>query len=277
MRFTFLGTGAAEGIPSPFCSCPACTDARLTGGKNVRRRQSVLINDDLLVDLGPDVFASCAAFGISLTGLRHVLITHSHLDHFSPDNLKLRARGFRLETELPEIDAAGPPSVWMKWEESGGSDREAGIRRRPVLPGSRFELGAYRIRSLPAVHQLRTGDAMNYVIDDGTATLLYASDTGYYEEEVWKELEGYRFDTVIMEGTLGFRSSGREHLNFGDLGRMMERLEKIGAIGRETVRIATHFSHQSVEPYEETCRTLKAMGIECAFDGLTRQAGNRSR
>ena len=29
----FYGTGAAEGVPSPFCDCPMCNYAREHGGK----------------------------------------------------------------------------------------------------------------------------------------------------------------------------------------------------------------------------------------------------
>ena len=34
----FYGTGAAEGVPSPFCDCPMCNYAREHGGKDVRKR-----------------------------------------------------------------------------------------------------------------------------------------------------------------------------------------------------------------------------------------------
>ncbi|MGG1517975.1 MBL fold metallo-hydrolase [Paenibacillus oryzisoli] len=268
MKLTFLGTAAAEGIPSPFCNCATCRHARETGGRNVRKRQSLLVNDDLLIDIGPDLFASCAQLGISLTEVRHLLVTHSHLDHFNPDNLVLRAKPFRLETELPEMTVVAGPSVWMKWELSGGRDAEAGIVRVPMLPGGERELGPYTVRSIAATHQLRMGDAMNYILHDSHVTVLHASDTGYYEEEVWRQLEGVHLDAIVMESTIGWRASGKEHLNFGDLGRMMERLQSIGAISDRTVKIATHFSHQGVKPYEETKAILEQMGIVCAYDGM---------
>ena len=32
MTIRFLGTGAAEGIPAPFCRCTVCENARKVGG-----------------------------------------------------------------------------------------------------------------------------------------------------------------------------------------------------------------------------------------------------
>ncbi|PYI56327.1 MBL fold metallo-hydrolase [Paenibacillus flagellatus] len=273
MRLTFLGTGAAEGIPSPFCDCPGCTHARAYGGRNVRSRQSVLVDDKLLVDIGPDVFASCARLGVSLLSLEAVLVTHSHLDHFDPSALKLRAKPFRLATELPEIAVAAGPSVWTRWDESGGSDEYAGIRRAPMMPGRRLRLPSYEVEAIEASHHLRIGDAMNYIIDDGIVLLLYASDTGLYADHVWETLSGRKLDAVVMEGTIWSRPPGREHLNRGDFGTMVERLRGIGAIGDGTVVVATHFSHQGIRSHEETEADLRSMGAVCAYDGLVLDIG----
>ncbi|ALS26372.1 beta-lactamase superfamily domain-containing protein [Paenibacillus sp. 32O-W] len=273
MKLTFLGTGAAEGIPSPFCDCATCDHARVNGGRNVRKRQSVLVNDDLLIDLGPDLFASCAQLGLSLCGVKTLLVTHSHMDHFDPNNLLLRTKPFRLATELPEMAMIAGPSVWTRWDGHGGSDKQADIRRTTIVPGRSREVGAYTIRAIEACHHLRVGDAMNYVIGDGKSMLLYASDSGLYEGHVWKELEGTRFDGVVMEGTIWKHPSGREHLNEGDFRLMLNRLRGIGAIDDRTVVIATHFSHQGVGPHEEIAESVKCAGAICAYDGFVVSIG----
>ena len=36
----FLGTGAAEGIPSPFCRCRVCENARKVKGKEILLRKA---------------------------------------------------------------------------------------------------------------------------------------------------------------------------------------------------------------------------------------------
>ena len=40
----FLGTGAAEGIPTPFCRCRVCENARKKGGKEVRMRSGFRVS-----------------------------------------------------------------------------------------------------------------------------------------------------------------------------------------------------------------------------------------
>jgi len=274
MKLTFLGTGAAEGTPSPYCNCPTCEHARANGGRNVRRRQSVLINDNLLVDLGPDLFASCAQLGVSLLKVDHLLVTHSHLDHFDPGNLKLRSKGFRLETDLPELTMVAGPSVWTLWDSSGGSDAASQIRRVPILPGRKVALPAYTVEAIEASHNLRIGDAMNYIIGDGSVSLLYASDTGMYDERAWRQLEGKTFDAVVMEATILNRPSGREHLNFGDFEAMLGKLRAIGAVHGGTAVVATHFSHQGAGTYDEIDAVFRNIGVVCAYDGLVLEVGS---
>ena len=63
MILTFLGTAAAEGYPNPFCRCKNCERSRVLGGPSLRKRSSALINDDLLIDLGPDLVAASVMHG----------------------------------------------------------------------------------------------------------------------------------------------------------------------------------------------------------------------
>lgn len=54
MKIKYLGTAAAEGIPAIFCHCEICKHAREHGGKNIRTRAQALIDDKIMLDLGPD-------------------------------------------------------------------------------------------------------------------------------------------------------------------------------------------------------------------------------
>ena len=83
MDMLFLGTGASEAIPSMFCRCPYCEAARKNGGKDVRTRSSFRINAQCMIDLGPDIFSQLTANKLDLLELSHLLITHSHDDHFA--------------------------------------------------------------------------------------------------------------------------------------------------------------------------------------------------
>ncbi|MFA5205011.1 MAG: hypothetical protein WC708_11475 [Lentisphaeria bacterium] len=54
MQIKILGSAAAEGIPALWCECETCGQAREKGGKDIRQRASYLIDDDTMVDFGPD-------------------------------------------------------------------------------------------------------------------------------------------------------------------------------------------------------------------------------
>ncbi|MEF3302751.1 MBL fold metallo-hydrolase [Paenibacillus sp. GYB003] len=266
MDITFLGTAAAEGIPFPFCDCPTCRHAREHRGRNVRRRQSILIGGDLLVDAGPDLYASCADLGLSLTELRYALITHSHPDHFQTVNFAFRQKGFRLQTDLRPLTVVASPLVFAKWGGAGVSDDSAALARVSCLPNDRLSLPPYRVHAIEATH---IAEAMNYVIDDGRHKLLYASDTGLYREHVWETVKDHRFDAVIMECTLGNRTRGPTHMSVGDMKTMLARMRELGCIDDSTPVYATHFSHQQVEPHESLSRMLlEEAGVHCAYDGL---------
>ncbi len=103
MRVTFLGTGAGEPTPDPWCTCPACAAARALGGRDVRLRSAALINDDLLIDLGPDVPAACARLGIALGRVQAALVTHPHRDHLDFGAIGGRDRTWP-GTPLPALD-----------------------------------------------------------------------------------------------------------------------------------------------------------------------------
>lgn len=49
MKITVLGSGGF-GYPLVFCNCEYCEKARGLGGKNIRKRASLLINDEMIID-----------------------------------------------------------------------------------------------------------------------------------------------------------------------------------------------------------------------------------
>lgn len=73
MKLTFLGTAAATSYPLAFCKCDFCNQARKSGGKDLRKRSSLLISDDLLIDLGPDIVSASFAYNFSVAEIRYWL------------------------------------------------------------------------------------------------------------------------------------------------------------------------------------------------------------
>ena len=67
MQIKVLGSAAAEGWPALFCECDICKYAWEHKGKDVRRRTSYLLNDDVMIDYGPDVYGQSLQFDIDLS------------------------------------------------------------------------------------------------------------------------------------------------------------------------------------------------------------------
>lgn len=68
-RAMFYGTGAAEGIPDPFCTCYLCQYARDHGGKDVRTRSMFRVDPTMVIDMGADAYTQANRYG-GLTGFR---------------------------------------------------------------------------------------------------------------------------------------------------------------------------------------------------------------
>ncbi len=269
MKITFLGTAAAQGIPTPYCDCQTCMYARKFRGKNMRKRSSQMINEDLLVDMGPDLFTACALHGVDLLKMKYSLVTHSHLDHIFVQNLGMRAKGMRQQTELPPLTLIAPPSVMTLLNSYGPSDQSMELTRNPINPFDSVLLADYTVEAVKAKHLSTVGDAVNYIIDDGKTKILIASDTAIYEDIVWSHLAGLKLDLLVIECTKGPNPEASSvHLNIRDMQYMIDRMKQIEAITENTALYATHFSHQSCPSHEELRTVLRKVGVECAYDGL---------
>ena len=269
MKITFLGSGAATAIPMLYCDCPTCTHARNHQGKNIRKRCSYMINDDLLVDMGPDLSTACGMHNVPLSNLKYALVSHSHLDHFFTLNLKIHPSKFHPGTELPPLTLVAPPSVMTLLRNSDMTGAGLEFHPVPVLPYDRVDLPPYHVKTVKATHFQSVGDAVNYLIDDGQRKILIASDTAVYRDEVWTHLADLRLDALIIECTRGTKPGHHDgHLSIDGVQIMLNKMKSIQAITEDTSIYANHFSHLCVPPHEELSEILQEIGVVCGYDGL---------
>lgn len=76
LKIKFLGTSSGQTLPRENCSCPQC---QLKDKKDRRRRSSILINQKILIDAGPDILKQLR--NNQITNLDSIIITHEHNDH----------------------------------------------------------------------------------------------------------------------------------------------------------------------------------------------------
>ena len=274
MKIRYMGTAAAEGIPGLFCSCSLCKQARAAGGKDCRTRSQVLLDDALLIDFPPDTyhhFLATPAF--EPAKIRHLLLTHSHADHFYPQDIALRCEGFaaKLQDTLTVYGNSAVATAWntlLEGEYHHFADLPEKVRFVTLSPYQETSVGSFTVTALPADHVKRE-QCLIYLIRRNGKTLLYANDTGtQLEDAAWKALSVCHLDAVSMDCTAMDRLVGRYHMGLPDNAIFKEKLLALGCANADTRFIVTHFSHFGGLCHESLTQKAAAYGFETAYDGM---------
>lgn len=269
MKLTFLGTAAAEGMPAVFCNCAYCSEARRLGGKNIRTRSQAIINDDLLIDLPADTYSHFLHNGIRGDRIRQLLITHSHSDHFYPSELAMRSGPFAHDMEQEVLEIYCGQGTFDKLNEE--YPEKWGFSANLLKPYVPTQVGAYTVTALPARHY--PGDGALFYIIQGERNVLYAHDTGYFYEEVFAYIQkaGIRFDLATFDCTNVDIPIGDEgtHMGIPNIQRVVARLEAMGALDENTVKIINHFSHNGNPLHHILEERVRGLGYLVSYDGLS--------
>lgn len=276
MSIVILGSAAAEGVPALFCECETCREARRRGGKDVRRRTAYLWGREVLVDLGPDLFAQQTAWGLDFSRLRHVLITHSHMDHFYPESLFFRHRGFSVLAEGSWLSVYGNRKVEALLRERLASPlEECAADFRAVRAGQEMDLGDGRTALCLAAAHDPAEDCLNYLLRSPEETILLGNDTGWWPTETWERLAEERLDVVVLDCTYGLGNNYGGHLGVEQVLAARQELLRLGALHAGSRVIANHFSHNGRCLHADLQAALEPAGIEVGYDGMVVSATTR--
>lgn len=274
MKIQYLGTAAAEGIPALFCQCRLCKEAGRLGGKNIRTRAGALINDQILIDLTPDIYFHKLKYGLDLSAIQGLVVTHSHTDHFDSAELTRRSTGNYCHIKEKEpLAVYGNEKVLMLAEE--GFSLEFGCREDPsvtyhkVRPYESFTIAGVEFTPLPAVHD-QAEQCFVYLISQGGKNLLYGNDTGLWKKEAFDFLKDIPLDMVSLDCTFGPVECGSpSHMGFRENGQFLKELKDRGCVKENTMVFANHFSHNCGMNQEQLEKEGETWGIVPAYDGLT--------
>ena len=275
MRVKFLGTAAAEGVPATFCNCERCKQAQKLGGKNIRTRSQILINDDLLVDFPPDTYFHKLKYNIDLSAIKTLLVTHSHMDHFYPMELSLRGSYYAHDLTNPIIDVYSNEFVKKSYEVESGFEefnKEVlnGIKWHIIDPFAHFYTNGYEVFSLKAQHT-NPEKSLFYLIKQGDKAFMQCNDTGYIYDENFEFLNnlGIQIDVISLDCTCGTIKMGKvgSHMGAADCLEIIEKMKNSNFVKQETKFFVTHFSHNGVMVYDELCEYFKGKAVP-AYDGM---------
>lgn len=273
MKFHFLGTAAAEGIPAIFCECEVCQRAREKKGREIRTRSQALINDELLIDFNADTYMHFLNNDIVGGKIKNCIITHTHMDHLQPDDLTMRLPGYGYNQSAETLTFYGSNSVGIKLSEALYEGRNSKAYRFECVEMYRpFLADGYKITPMYAIHDLTSGPYI-YLIEKDGKTVLYGHDTGYFHESVWEYLEKTKpyihmasLDcTAANEPVMGYDA----HMNLNDNIKVRDRLVEMGCADEKTIFVCNHFSHNGKDVlYDTFSKIALEKGFLTSYDGM---------
>jgi len=254
-KFKLLGTSAGLGIPSFYCDCAACREARVNACW-ARTRSGALLDtgkERLLIDASPDLRTQLTREGIS--AIDGLLITHWHYDHFGGiGDLEYYGKLSRkqpLKLYLPPSAVVDYKLAYPFLEDVFDMDCWEFERR--------YRLGNVEFTVLPANHSIETGG----LLIEGRKRLAYFTDTAGLPEPTASRIHGV--DVLICDATLnGENWFPHAHMTVDqavELGRQVE--------ARRTVltHLAIHYSVPiTMAELEEKLKQHPSVAV--AYDGM---------
>ena len=251
MRVRMLGTGSSDGWPNPWCTCASCSAARADGV--LRGQTSALVDDRLLLDLGPDGVRAAG----DLSAVEAVLVTHAHPDHHAWPAWMWRG----WAAARRPLVLVGPPAVLA----DAAPHLDPTVTTVAAHPGDRLRVVGYDVVVVPANHAgPAAGPAVLYDVTgpDGRR-LLYATDTGVLRAEALALVQDRAYDAVLLDLTSGH---GPVHHDLATWPEQVAELRRRGAVVAATAVHAIHLGHGNPPPAELDA-VLAGWGASALRDG----------
>lgn len=250
MNLRFLGTGALG-------------SARIKNklSRDYRRFSTLLIDERILIDPSADIFEFEENF--MLTGLYRgatdVLITNSHLDHFSISAIEQLATKRKITVFCDQTLTEALRSV-------------PNVTAVGISPFNLFRIDDYEILPLPSNHTTdnRKEIAYNYVIQRDK-TLFYGLDGAWINAESWQILKALKPSGFVLECTLAnaeYSPACFYHNNLDMVKKIKSIIEGAGALSDGAKFIISHLPTSKKQSIHEELSELAAQcGIKVAYDG----------
>ncbi len=167
------------------------------------RTTALMVDDDILIDAGSGVGDLSHE---EMSHIKHIFLTHSHLDHHAFIPLLVDSIFERL-VGSPIIVHAHPDTIavlrrhifnWDIWPDfTELPDKARGVLRfQAMLPGETVELGGRCLEMIPVNHIV---PSVGYRVSSGKAAFAFSGDTGT-NDSFWQALNAHaHLDLLIVE------------------------------------------------------------------------------
>lgn len=278
MVFQFLGTAAATSIPLVFCNCRLCEQARINKGKDIRKRASAMINNEMLIDLGPDLSSQAEMYDIDLSKVKYLLQTHSHADHFDGGHFITRWSEYATKN-LAHLDVVcsygtcNDMNHWIKENEPSFDinniswQKDMNYDLHILKSGDKKVLNGYEIIAVDSKHDKRV-EALVYIIGYKGKYIFYGTDLLNLSREAWSILQNYKLDLVVLDQTYGKGYNHGGHLDSGQVIEIVNEMRDRKIINENTYVYATHISHEGNDTHRNMELHAMQYKYHIAYDGL---------
>ena len=251
MKFQYLGTSAAEGVPALYCDCKNCMKARALGGKNLRSRSQAVIDDTILIDFPPDTYLHYYVHNFPLPKIKHIFVTHTHADHLQLDDIVMRKTGLANLSDPSPLNFYGSPDVskTITQKKVNHEMPDSDILIHTLKPYETYEVEGYSITPLPAVHggydiSGKNGNKNSqfipytYIIEKDGKSMLYHHDSDFYADETFEFLvkRNKPFNFVSIDCTNGIdKKKSIGHLGLDEAIIIRDEFIKNGIANKNTI------------------------------------------
>ena len=274
MKIQFLGTGAAEGVPAMFCSCEYCENIRKIGKSEFRTRTQVIIDGKISIDFPPEAFAHSLEYGVNLSKITRLFVTHSHMDHFYAHDFVLRGYKYAKFDETP-LTIYGNSEVKAVFDECTAREMRGEVAKNIVFkqlaPFCTLEADGYRVCTLPANHKTKEQSLLYYMEREGKG-YLHLYDTHVIGDNCFEFLKslGAKVSLVAFDCTFadGKSNENSRHMGIWDDMQLKEKMLSCGIADENTKYVITHFSH-NCNPLRSRLKQIEEnFGVIAAYDGM---------
>ena len=249
MEILFLGTGAAEGIPSMGCTCTNCQRARQQGGRLRRDRSALLIrlaSYHLFIDTPPYVRHLLEQHAI--TQIDGIFLTHEHYDH---------AAGLSEFRYWPKrIDLLATPTVYLRVQRREWGEHLPEIAfHLPVRAGIALRLDGFTLVPFEVEHTVPTYGLA--IFEQGHKVVIASDTSAHLSNYAFQLIQGAE---VLIVNTPFFTADRADHL---DVHQALALKEPLGV----KHLILTHINHHNKLHDELELFVSQYPGVDVAYDG----------
>ena len=248
----FLGTCACDFSKRLDSDCKERFDL------DARRSSALLINDSFLIDCGPHTLDALRIAGKRAEDITDLFITHTHEDHYNPENISRLAAA-----------KITPLRIWVREDARLCEFKNATVSRMKLFENYSVT-DELTLTAVPANHD-QLFFPQHFVFDNKGKKLFYGCDGGWLLNASYNYLKGAHLAVAVLDCTTGdypgdFRMG--EHNSIPMIRLMLPSLKTVGAIDDTTAVLLSHLAPSLHKPHAETVQIARSFGADVAYDGM---------